>query len=49
MIRLATAHAKSRLSKQVTLDDAVAAVELVEFAYFKRVRIGQHLTAGHCQ
>ncbi|XP_064651857.1 zygotic DNA replication licensing factor mcm3-like [Lineus longissimus] len=37
MIRLATAHAKARLSKQVTLDDAVAAVELVEFAYFKRV------------
>lgn len=37
MIRLSTAHAKARLSKNVTADDAHAAIELVEFAYFKRV------------
>ncbi|XP_074644086.1 zygotic DNA replication licensing factor mcm3-like [Tubulanus polymorphus] len=37
MIRLSTAHAKSRLSKMVTIDDAQAAVELIHFAYFKRV------------
>ena len=37
MIRLATAHAKCRLDKQIKLEDAEAAVELVQFAYFKRV------------
>jgi len=37
MIRLATAHAKARLSKKVLLEDAEAAVELVQFACFKRV------------
>ncbi|XP_071875597.1 minichromosome maintenance 3 [Bombus fervidus] len=37
LIRLSTAHAKARLSKNVTADDAHAAIELVEFAYFKRV------------
>ena len=37
LIRLSTAHAKARLSKNVTADDAFAAIELVEFAYFKRV------------
>ena len=37
MIRLATAHAKARLSKKVFLEDAEAAVELVQFACFKRV------------
>lgn len=37
LIRLATAHAKARLSKNVTEEDAQAAIELVEFAYFKRV------------
>lgn len=37
MIRLSTAHAKCRLSKTVDLEDAQAAVELIEFAYFKRV------------
>ncbi|XP_015590170.1 DNA replication licensing factor Mcm3 [Cephus cinctus] len=37
LIRLSTAHAKARLSKNVTIDDALAAIELVQFAYFKRV------------
>ena len=37
MIRLSTAHAKCRLSKTVDLEDAQAAVELIEFAYFKKV------------
>ncbi|XP_023318639.1 DNA replication licensing factor Mcm3 [Trichogramma pretiosum] len=37
LIRLSTAHAKARLSKHVTVDDAQAAIELVQYAYFKRV------------
>lgn len=37
MIRLSTAHAKARLSKNVTAEDAQAAIELIQFAYFKRV------------
>ncbi|CAH1772733.1 unnamed protein product [Owenia fusiformis] len=37
IIRLATAHAKARLCKLVELQDAEAAVELVQFAYFKKV------------
>ena len=37
MIRLATAHAKARLSKKVVLEDAEVAVELVQYACFKRV------------
>ncbi|XP_012526579.1 DNA replication licensing factor Mcm3 [Monomorium pharaonis] len=37
LIRLSTAHAKSRLSKNVESEDARAAIELVQFAYFKRV------------
>ncbi|XP_059158945.1 zygotic DNA replication licensing factor mcm3-like [Physella acuta] len=37
IIRLSTAHAKARLSKNVEHIDAQAAVELVEFAYFKKV------------
>ena len=39
MIRLATAHAKCRLSKTVDLIDAETAVELIEFAYFKKVTL----------
>lgn len=37
IIRLSTSHAKARLSKTVDLVDAKAAVELVQFAYFKKV------------
>ncbi|XP_041360828.1 zygotic DNA replication licensing factor mcm3-like [Gigantopelta aegis] len=37
MIRLSTSHAKARLSKTVELQDAQAAVELIQFAYFKKV------------
>uniref|UniRef100_A0A8C5PE72 DNA replication licensing factor MCM3 n=1 Tax=Leptobrachium leishanense TaxID=445787 RepID=A0A8C5PE72_9ANUR len=38
LIRLSTAHAKIRMSKSVDLRDAEAAVELVQYAYFKKVR-----------
>ncbi|XP_025420722.1 zygotic DNA replication licensing factor mcm3-like isoform X4 [Sipha flava] len=37
LIRLSTAHAKARLSKNVEQQDANAAIELVQFAYFKKV------------
>ncbi|UYV67202.1 MCM3 [Cordylochernes scorpioides] len=37
LIRLSTAHAKARLSATVTVNDARAAIELVQFAYFKKV------------
>uniref|UniRef100_A0A8C5MQG7 DNA replication licensing factor MCM3 n=1 Tax=Leptobrachium leishanense TaxID=445787 RepID=A0A8C5MQG7_9ANUR len=37
LIRLSTAHAKIRMSKSVDLRDAEAAVELVQYAYFKKV------------
>uniref|UniRef100_A0A8C4GEP6 DNA replication licensing factor MCM3 n=1 Tax=Dicentrarchus labrax TaxID=13489 RepID=A0A8C4GEP6_DICLA len=37
LIRLSTAHAKSRMSKAVELEDSEVAVELVQFAYFKKV------------
>ncbi|XP_066575707.1 DNA replication licensing factor MCM3-like isoform X3 [Amia ocellicauda] len=37
MIRLATAHAKVRMSKSVDLQDSEAALELIQFAYFKKV------------
>ncbi|XP_068622729.1 DNA replication licensing factor Mcm3 [Battus philenor] len=39
LIRLSTAHAKCRLSFQVTQDDALAAIELLHYAYFKKVLI----------
>lgn len=39
LIRLSTAHAKARMSKTIDLQDAEAAVELVQFAYFKKVRV----------
>ncbi len=38
MIRLSTAHAKARLSKSIDMVDAQAAVELIQFACFKKVR-----------
>ncbi|KAL1512773.1 hypothetical protein ABEB36_002305 [Hypothenemus hampei] len=37
MIRLSTAHAKARLSRLVTAEDAHAAIELIQYAYFKKV------------
>uniref|UniRef100_A0AAQ5Y1Z5 DNA replication licensing factor MCM3 n=1 Tax=Amphiprion ocellaris TaxID=80972 RepID=A0AAQ5Y1Z5_AMPOC len=37
LIRLSTAHAKARMSKTVELQDSEVAVELVQFAYFKKV------------
>lgn len=37
LIRLATAHAKARMGKTVSVNDAKAAIELVQFAYFKKV------------
>lgn len=37
LIRLSTAHAKARFSRTVEPEDTEAAIELVQFAYFKRV------------
>uniref|UniRef100_A0A8C8F6T1 DNA replication licensing factor MCM3 n=1 Tax=Oncorhynchus tshawytscha TaxID=74940 RepID=A0A8C8F6T1_ONCTS len=37
MIRLSTAHAKARMSKTTDLVDAEAALELMQFAYFKKI------------
>uniref|UniRef100_A0A671LK27 MCM3 minichromosome maintenance deficient 3 (S. cerevisiae), like n=1 Tax=Sinocyclocheilus anshuiensis TaxID=1608454 RepID=A0A671LK27_9TELE len=37
MIRLSTAHAKARMNKTIDLGDAEAALELMQFAYFKKI------------
>ncbi|XP_046397825.1 DNA replication licensing factor Mcm3 [Ischnura elegans] len=37
LIRLSTAHARSRLSRSIEMEDALAAIELVQYAYFKKV------------
>ncbi|GFQ67518.1 zygotic DNA replication licensing factor mcm3, partial [Trichonephila clavata] len=37
LIRLSTAHAKARMSNTISLKDAQAAIDLVQFAYFKTV------------
>lgn len=37
LIRLSTAHAKARLSRLVEVEDAEAAIEMVSYAYFKKV------------
>uniref|UniRef100_A0A3Q3X459 DNA replication licensing factor MCM3 n=1 Tax=Mola mola TaxID=94237 RepID=A0A3Q3X459_MOLML len=41
LIRLSTAHAKARMSKAVELEDSEVAVELVQFAYFKKVGLAE--------
>ncbi|XP_060773434.1 DNA replication licensing factor MCM3 [Neoarius graeffei] len=47
LIRLATAHAKGRMSKSVELEDTEMAVELVQFAYFKKVLEKEKKRARH--
>ncbi|XP_078449831.1 DNA replication licensing factor MCM3 [Lampetra planeri] len=47
MIRLSTAHAKARMSKTITLQDAEAAVELIQYAYFKKVLEKQRKKKRH--
>ena len=42
LIRLATAHAKCRLSPTVDMQDAHTAIELLQFAIFKKVRTAKH-------
>ncbi|XP_065073940.1 DNA replication licensing factor Mcm3-like [Ochlerotatus camptorhynchus] len=37
LIRLSSAHAKARMARTVTEKDAQAAIELIQFAYFKKV------------
>uniref|UniRef100_A0A182NR03 DNA replication licensing factor MCM3 n=1 Tax=Anopheles dirus TaxID=7168 RepID=A0A182NR03_9DIPT len=37
LIRLSTAHAKARMSRLIAEQDAHAAIELIQFAYFKKV------------
>lgn len=37
LIRLSTAHAKARMAKTVAPQDAKAAIEMVQYAYFKKV------------
>lgn len=37
LIRLATAHAKARMVNTITVMDAQAAIQLIQFAYFKKV------------
>ncbi|KAL3283583.1 hypothetical protein HHI36_006721 [Cryptolaemus montrouzieri] len=37
MIRLSTAHAKARMSAKVEAGDAEAAIELINYAYFKKI------------
>uniref|UniRef100_A0A8C2IH28 DNA replication licensing factor MCM3 n=1 Tax=Cyprinus carpio TaxID=7962 RepID=A0A8C2IH28_CYPCA len=47
LIRLSTAHAKARMSKVVELVDTEVAVELVQFAYFKKLIVSDAVCLMH--
>ena len=47
LIRISTAHAKARLSKKVDLQDANFAIELVQYAYFKKVRFSVEMNSSN--
>lgn len=49
LIRLATAHAKCRLSRAVELQDAVAACDLMNFALYNEVGQVEREEAGQPQ
>lgn len=43
LIRLATAHARARLSIKIEAEDAACAIALVEYAIFKKVNVTGNL------
>uniref|UniRef100_A0A8C1T5S8 DNA replication licensing factor MCM3 n=1 Tax=Cyprinus carpio TaxID=7962 RepID=A0A8C1T5S8_CYPCA len=49
LIRLSTAHAKARMSKVVEMIDTEVAVELVQFAYFKKVCLKAEFSERHSE
>lgn len=49
LIRLSTAHAKARLSVKVEAEDADAAIEMVQYAYFKKVVQRQKKSARNAE
>ena len=48
LIRISTAHAKARMSKLVEEQDAESAIDLINFAYFKKVRSVCRVWSGVC-